>query len=166
MASLKIRVYPDPVLKGKTEIVTDFGPAMQQFFDDMIETMFKEDGVGLAAPQVGRLQKITVIAPAGKKGAIHVLVNPEIYKQQGSESGKEGCLSFPGLLAEVFRAKVIRIRYQDRKGKKHDEEIKDFFARVIQHEVDHLNGILLIDRVDFNKRQELLIEYQSAPGNS
>ncbi|MDP3920197.1 MAG: peptide deformylase [Candidatus Omnitrophota bacterium] len=157
---MEIRVYPDPILKEPTEPVTDFGPEAQKLFDDMIETMYVEDGVGLAAPQVGIRKHILIASPTMKRGEEYVICNPDIYESSGEEVGLEGCLSLPGVSGEVRRAKVIRMRYQDRFGKSHDAEIKDFFARIIQHEKDHLDGILLIDRVDFNQRQAILSKYQ------
>ena len=160
MALLKIKTFPDPILKVKSARQEDFGPSMQKFFDDMLETMHIEDGVGLAAPQVGISKRIVVVCPTARQGEEYVIVNPEIYEQSGRENGVEGCLSLPGISGEVPRAKKIRFRYQDRHGKAHDVEAKDFFARVIQHEIDHLDGILLIDRVDFNQRLKLLAEYQ------
>lgn len=160
MSLLKIKTYPDPVLALKAETVTDFGSEMQKFFDDMIETMYVEDGVGLAAPQVGISKRIMIVSPKAKRGEEHVIVNPEILEMHGREKGAEGCLSFPGVSADVFRATRIKIRFQDRHGKLVEGEIRDFFARVIQHELDHLNGVLLIDRVDFNQRQTLLEEYR------
>ena len=160
MALLKVRVYPDPILHKKAEPLTEFGDREQKLFDDMIETMFVEDGVGLASPQVGISKRILIAAPSMKKGEEYVIINPEIYEFSGREKGIEGCLSLPGITGEVVRAKKIRLRYQDRFGKRLDMEANDFFARIIQHEMDHLDGILLIDRVDFNKRQELLAQYQ------
>ena len=160
MALLPIRTYPDPVLNKKATPLTQFGPEEQKLFDDMIETMYVEDGVGLAAPQVGVSKRILIACPTVKQGEEFVIINPEIYASSGTEIGQEGCLSLPGIAGEVARAKKINLRFQDRQGKHHDVEIKDFFARIIQHEIDHLDGILLIDRVDFNKRQELLAQYQ------
>ncbi len=160
MALLKIKCYPDPILKFKAEPVTDFGESMQKFFDDMIETMHLEDGVGLAAPQVGISLRVAVICPSNTQGEEMVIVNPEITESRGRETGLEGCLSLPGISGEVPRAKKIKFRFQDRQGKNHEMEAKDFFARVVQHELDHLDGILLIDRVDFNQRQQLLAQYQ------
>ncbi len=162
MALLKIVTYPNPVLTTKSAEVKDFGPKMQKFFEDMIETMYVEDGVGLAAPQVGVSQQILIASPNQKQGEEYVIVNPKILEKSGQEKGNEGCLSFPGLSAEIVRAKKIRLQYQDRKGKLHEADIKDFFARVIQHEMDHLDGILMIDRVDFAKRHELLSLYQGS----
>lgn len=160
MALLKIYTYPHPILNKVAGPVEDFGPAQQQFFDDMVETMYVEDGVGLAAPQVGVSKRILVACPTMRKGEEYVVVNPEIYYQEGRVIDIEGCLSVPGITGEVPRARIIKVRYQDREGKYHDRELRDFFARVLQHEIDHLDGKLLIDRVDFNKRQELLARYQ------
>lgn len=160
MALLKVHTYPDPVLKLKAEPQTDFGPAAQKFFDDMIETMHVEDGVGLAAPQVGVSKQVLIACPSVKKGEEYVICNPVIVESSGRELGLEGCLSLPGISGEVARAKKIKLRYQDRKGTPHTVELKDFFARIIQHEMDHLAGLLLIDRVDFNTRQEMLAQYQ------
>jgi peptide deformylase len=160
MALLKVYTYPDPVLKMKALPLNEFGKTEQKLFDDMIETMFIEDGVGLAAPQIGVSKRILIACPSAKEGEEIVIVNPIIEEFSGREKGVEGCLSLPGLSGDVFRAKKIRLRYQDRHGAPHQAELKDFFARVIQHEIDHLDGILLIDRVDFNQRQELLAQYQ------
>lgn len=160
MALLKVRIYPDPILKKKAEPLTQFGPGEQRLFDDMIETMYAEDGVGLAAPQVGISKRILIASPTMKRGEEYVIVNPEIYSLTGSEAGIEGCLSLPNINGEVVRATRIRLRYQDSFGKPQDIEAKDFFARIIQHEVDHLDGILLIDRLNFNQRQEALAQYK------
>lgn len=160
MTLLKIRTFPDPILKLKAEPLTEFGKKEQVLFDDMIHTMHIEDGVGLAAPQIGVSKRIFIACPTSKKGEEFVMVNPDVYEMSGSEIGVEGCLSLPGVSGDVARAKKLRFRYQDRTGKMHDLEVKDFFARVIQHEIDHLDGMLLIDRVSFNKRQEILSQYQ------
>lgn len=159
MSLLKIFYYPDPILKVPTAVVKDFGVQMQRFFDNMIETMYIEDGVGLAAPQVGISKKIMIVSPRAKRGEEIVFVNPEIYATEGSQIGPEGCLSFPGMTARVVRATRIRVRYHDRYGNQHDEEFFDFPARVIQHENDHLEGRLLIDQVSFDERQKLLARY-------
>ena len=160
MAKLKIHTYPDPILKQIAGPLTDFGPKMQKLFDDMIETMYQDDGVGLAAPQVGVSFQILIASPAMKAGEEYVIVNPEIIQEWGRESAAEGCLSLPGLAVEIARAKQILLRYQDRQGKAQEVKLKDFFARIVQHEMDHLRGILLIDRVPFNERLALLAEYK------
>lgn len=159
MALLKVRIYPDPILKKKAEPLTEFGKNEQKLFDDMIETMHIEDGVGLAAPQIGISKRIFIACPTAKKGEEHVMVNAQIYQSSGSEIGIEGCLSLPGISGEVARAKRLKLKYQDRQGQWQDVEFLDFFARVVQHEMDHLNGMLLIDRLDFQKRQEALAQY-------
>lgn len=160
MSILKVKKYPESVLRKKAEPLTQFGPEEQKFFNDMIDTMYAEEGVGLAAPQVGISKRVLVASPTLTRGEEYVFVNPEILEARGRELGLEGCLSLPGISGEIPRAKVIRFRALDRQGKPLEMEIKDFFARIIQHEVDHLNGVLLIDRVDFDKRQELLAAYQ------
>ncbi|MBI4115232.1 MAG: peptide deformylase [Candidatus Omnitrophica bacterium] len=160
MTILKIRTYPDPILQKKAEPVSRFGTEEQRLFDDMIKTMYTADGVGLAAPQVGISKRILVASPTMTQGEEYVFINPEILEARGREMGLEGCLSLPGISGEIPRAKVVRFRALDREGKPLEIEVKDFFARIIQHEIDHLNGVLLIDRVDFDKRQELLASYQ------
>ncbi len=160
MARLRVRAYPDPVLKKKAERVGELSPADETLFQDLIETMYAEDGVGLAAPQVGISRRIIVVSPTLTPGEESVFLNPEILEARGRILGVEGCLSLPGISGEIARAKMIRFRALDRKGEPVEMEVKDLFARIIQHEVDHLNGILLVDRVDFNKRQELLASYQ------
>jgi peptide deformylase len=161
MAKLKIRTYPDPVLKKKAAPVTDFGPATQKLFDDMIETMHVADGVGLAAPQIGISQQIFIACPAMRRGEAHVMVNAVIEKKSGAGVANEGCLSLPGISAEISRATKLRLVFQDRAGKKYAIEVEDFFARVIQHEMDHLAGKLLIDHFSGKKREELIEKYNS-----
>ncbi|MEI7751116.1 MAG: peptide deformylase [Candidatus Omnitrophota bacterium] len=162
MAKLKIRTYPDPVLKRKAAPVTDFGPAMQKLFDDMIATMHVADGVGLAAPQVGISQQIFIACPNRRHGEEHVMVNAMIEKKSGTSVSAEGCLSFPGISGDIVRATKLLMTFQDRHGRKYAVEVEDFFARVIQHEMDHLNGILLIDHFKGAKREKLLMQYESA----
>ena len=161
MAKLKIRTYPDPVLKKKAAPVTDFGPAIQKLFDDMIETMHLSDGVGLAAPQIGISQHIFIACPTMRRGEEHVMVNAIIEKKSGTQVSNEGCLSLPGISGEIVRAKKLRLTFQDRHGKKYAVELEDFFARVIQHEMDHLSGILLIDHFKGKQREQLLERYDS-----
>ncbi len=159
MTKLKIRTYPDPVLKKKTTAVTDFGPAMQKLFDDMIATMHASDGVGLAAPQIGISQQIFIACPTMRHGEEYVMVNAVIEKKSGTTIAPEGCLSMPGISGTVVRAAKLRLAFQDRLGKKCLIEIEDFFARVIQHEMDHLNGILLIDHFKGVVRERLIENY-------
>ena len=161
MAILKIREYPDPVLSMKAKSVGTIGPKELRLIQDMIETMYQEDGVGLAAPQVGISQRIIVVSPEGEPGEEEVYINPEIFESsQDEEVGPEGCLSLPGVSCDVRRTKRIRLRALDLQGKQRTQDLKDFHARVVQHEIDHLNGVLLIDRLDFNRRQMLLGSYR------
>ena len=159
MAKLKIRTYPDPVLKKKAAPVTDFGLALQKLFDDMIETMHVSDGVGLAAPQIGISQQIFIACPTMRRGEEYVMVNATLETKSGSAVSSEGCLSLPGISAEIVRSKKVRLTFQDRHGKKHTAEIEDFFARVIQHEMDHLSGILLIDHFKGKTREDLIAKF-------
>jgi len=164
MAILKIHTYPDQVLTQKAGLVTTFDKKAQRFFDDMIETMYTDDGVGLAAPQVGISKQILIASPQNEPCTEIIICNPVIEESKGSQMGPEGCLSFPGVYADVPRAQWIRLRYQDRNGKVIIEPIEDFFARIVQHEMDHLNGILLIDRVNLVTREKLLQEYAEKGG--
>ncbi len=160
MAKLKIRTYPDPVLKKKAMPLTDFGHVMQKLFDDMIETAHTADGVGLAAPQIGLSIQLFIACPTMKRGEEFVMVNPVIESTSGQEILTEGCLSFPGISAEVMRATELVVTFQDRHGKRQTVEAYDLFARVVQHEMDHLNGVLLIDHFSGAKREELLAQFQ------
>ena len=160
MSKLKIRTYPDPVLKKKAAPVTDFGLATQKLFDDMIETMHASDGVGLAAPQIGISQQIFIACPTVRRGQEYVMVNVVIEKKSGTSVAAEGCLSLPGISGDIVRANKLLLTFQDRRKKKHTVEVEDFFARVIQHEMDHLNGILLIDHFSGKKLEELLAQYK------
>lgn len=162
MKKLKIRTYPDPILNEKAAPVANFGPIMQDLFDQMIETMHTSDGVGLAAPQIGISQQIFIACPTMRKGEAFVMVNAKIESSSGNEGMAEGCLSLPGISAEIARATKITIRYQDRHGKKMKLTAENFFARVIQHEIDHLQGKLLIDHFTGEKREQLLSQYEAA----
>lgn len=162
MAKLKIRTHPDPILNQKAAPVTDFGPTAQKLFDDMIETMYTSDGVGLAAPQIGVSRQVFIACPTMKKGEEFVMVNAVIESSSGEAVAAEGCLSLPGLSAEIARTTKIKLTYQDRTGKKIRADVREFFARVIQHEMDHLNGILLIDHFSGKKRDELLALYEKS----
>lgn len=164
MAILKIRTYPDPVLTLKAKPVEVFDKKMQQFFNDMIDTMYTDDGVGLAAPQVGVSKQILIASPLNQPGTETVICNPVIEESGGTQIGPEGCLSFPGVFADVPRAQWIQLRYQDRTGQTVVQKLEDFFARIIQHEMDHLNGFLLIDRVNLVTREKLLAEYAALGG--
>ena len=155
MAILNVLIYPNTVLTKKASPVTKIDARLKNLARDMIDTMYQEEGVGLAAPQIGVSKQIIVISPNARKGEERVLLNPEItYRSSEKELGSEGCLSVPDLAVNVSRSKVIRFRAMILDGSPIEEEACDFPARVIQHEVDHLNGILLVDYADFDQRQE------------
>jgi peptide deformylase len=137
---------PAPVLRQKTEPVVKFSRKHILIVDDMIRIMKQANGVGLAAPQVGLLHRIFVMAPEGMRPV--AMINPVILKAEGEQIGQEGCLSIPGLYGDVKRAEYIEIEAYDRKGRCFTYELEGLPARVAQHELDHLDGVLFIDKVD------------------
>lgn len=152
MALRQICVYPDPVLREETREIKVFDEELKTLVADMWETMYASDGLGLAAPQVGEAKKVIVIDYNGEK---FVLVNPEITNEEGSMRREEGCLSFPGIFEKVDSPEKLNVRYYDENGKLFIKELDGFLACVFHHEIDHLNGRLLIDRVSPLKRQFL-----------
>lgn len=141
--SLRIIVkHPDPVLREMCKPVQKFNANLHKLLDDMAETMYMAEGVGLAAPQVGNLKRVVVIDVGS---GLLEMVNPEIIDKRGVQVGPEGCLSIPTLMGDVRRAKWVRARAYDRYGKEFTLEGSDLLARAIQHEIDHLNGVLFID---------------------
>lgn len=137
---------PDPVLRQTAKPVTKVAKRHQHLINDMVRIMKAANGQGLAAPQIGVLERIVIIAPGGSKAI--PLINPEIVEATGEQIGQEGCLSIPGLYGDVKRAKRVVVRAYDRNGRGVEYEMEGLPARVIQHEVDHLDGILFIDKVD------------------
>ncbi len=154
MAILEILKIPDPRLKQVSEPVTDFAdPELQQFIDDLEET--RQDGpaaVGIAAPQVGKFIRVVIVdcsttrKPVPNHGHM-ILVNPEIAEWDEFEMGREGCLSVPDYTGNVIRAKKIKLKAMDRHGNPLEFDMVDYEARAAQHEIDHLDGMLFIDRV-------------------
>ena len=155
MAVLEIKKYPEKVLKQKAMPVTDFDQDLQVLIDDMIETMYAAPGVGLAAPQVGVSKRLAVIDISSKdeKCPLIVLVNPVIVSCEGEVEFEEGCLSFPEYTATVKRAEKVFVKALDREGRAISIEGLDLLAIALQHEIDHLEGILLIDRISPIKRE-------------
>lgn len=157
MAVLPIRLYPDPVLREPAAAVTDVDDAVRKLVADMTETMHAAEGAGLAAPQIGVQRRVLVYhVPEEEEVRVRVLVNPEIVGSSGDQTADEGCLSIPGLAYPVTRAQRVRVRGLDSDGAPVDYEAEDFEARVIQHEVDHLDGVLYVDRIDRALRREAL----------
>lgn len=154
MAVKKIISYPHPVLRQKTKTVTAFDDNLRQLVADMIETMYAAPGVGLAANQIGvSLQVVVIDISAGSEvKKQRVYVNPEILEGAGAQVDEEGCLSVVDFAAEVKRYQKITVRAQDIGGNTVEFAAMDRFARIIQHELDHLNGTLFIDRISSLKR--------------
>lgn len=143
---LQVIEFGDPLLREQAKPVTVFHYKLHALINSISETLYhREDGAALAANQVGVLKKITVI---DYEGEYIEMVNPEIIEADGSQTDEEGCLSFPGYYGKVTRSERIKVVYFDRDGKENVIERKDKMARCIQHEIDHLNGILFIDRMD------------------
>ena len=147
---MEVLVYPHPVLRRGGKVVTQFDADLQKLSAQMMEAMYEEGGVGLAAPQVGIEQKLLVLNPSGdpkdRSGEL-TLLNPRITRKKGREYGEEGCLSFPGIQAEVERWIDITITYQDLTGAEQAMKADGWLARIIQHELDHLDGVVFVDRL-------------------
>ncbi|CAG7584950.1 peptide deformylase [Peptoniphilus senegalensis] len=147
MAIRKIRTDEDPILRKKSKMVSNYNDRLKVLVDDMYETMDVAYGVGLAAPQVGILKRVIVIDNRDEEnGKRFYMINPEIIEKEGVEVGMEGCLSVPGKQGTVERSKDIKVRYNDLSGEEKILEAEDFLARILQHEIDHLDGILYTDK--------------------
>ncbi|MBM3217464.1 MAG: peptide deformylase [Candidatus Rokubacteria bacterium] len=154
MAALKVRKYGDPVLRRRAAPVTGITPEVRRMVADMIETMYDEVGIGLAAPQVGISLRLMVVGHEHGREA-RAIVNPVITEQGGEITSEEGCLSLPGIFAPVTRAEWVRLEGQDLDGQPVSIRARGLTARVFQHEMDHLDGILFIDRLDAMTRDRI-----------
>jgi peptide deformylase len=151
----KIVKYGEPVLETAAEPITEFDtPELHALIDDMWETMYSAKGVGLAAPQVGVSKRLTVIdvSVGEKESEKLVLINPEIVVKTGSQTGEEGCLSIPGFREPVTRSEKVSVRAKNAEGETIEVEGEELLARALQHEIDHLNGILFISHLSTLKR--------------
>lgn len=147
MAVLPIRIIPDPILRQKTKKISSIDASVRKLIADMQETLHAEDGrAGLAAPQVGVSLRLTVIGLPDEEDII--LINPEIVKMKGEQVVNEGCLSIPGYYGELCRAKQVTVKAVGPDGKEIRIKGEDFLAQALQHEIDHLDGILYIDRLE------------------
>lgn len=146
--------YPDPVLAKKGEKVTEFTPELAQLIDEMFDSMYAAQGIGLAAPQIGISKQITVIDISFKEKPEEklVLINPEIVEREGKQYEEEGCLSLPEIREKVQRASWVKVRAQNAKGEFFEVEGEELLARALQHEIDHLHGILFIEHLSRLKR--------------
>lgn len=155
-----VYIYGSPVLRAETEEVGKDYPELKKLVDDMFETMYAAEGVGLAAPQIGKDLRMFVVdvSPFGKSDPAaadykRVFINPEIYEESEMEVlMNEGCLSLPGLHEDVYRPETIRIRYVDENFNEHDEELDGWRARAVQHEYDHIEGMVFTDRLSSLRR--------------
>lgn len=153
MAIYPIRTFGDPVLRTPAQPVDDLDAGLERLVDDMLETMYEAPGVGLAAPQIG-ISKRVIVFDVGE--GPHVLVNPEILERSGTWEYEEGCLSVPGRYWPITRAAWVRVRGLDLEGEEVEYAGDELLGRVLQHEVDHLEGILLLERLPEPLRKEAL----------
>lgn len=155
MARLDVLIYPDERLKTVAQPVEKFDQELHQLIDDMFETMYEEQGIGLAATQVDVHRRLIVIDIEGTKENQIVLINPEIIESSGETGIEEGCLSLPGMRGFVPRKEKLRVRALDKNGKDFILDADDLLAICIQHEIDHLNGIVFADYLSPLKRQRM-----------
>jgi len=163
-----LTLYPEPVLRKPSEPIQTFDDDLAKVIAGMLARMHASNGVGLAAPQVGLRKRILVMNPSGEEDADQVMINPEILERTGEETTyEEGCLSFPSVYAEIRRPDRCKVRFQTLDGSDKEEEFVGFPSRVVQHEYDHLEGVLLVDRMSptdkvRNKHvlQDLVARYQ------
>jgi peptide deformylase len=165
MAIRPIIIAPDPVLKTKAKPVENIDGGIVRLMDDMLETMYRAPGIGLAAPQIGILQRVIVVdvADKGEQPQPFAMANPEIlWKSDETSVHNEGCLSLPDQYADVTRPKQVRLRYIDRDGEVRELDADNLLATCVQHEIDHLNGVLFIDHISLLKRNMILRKLQKA----
>ena len=166
MTQIPIRIIPDPVLRQKAKPVTAVDKRVAKFMDDMLESMYKGHGIGLAANQVGSLERVITVDISDErngKGAL-LMANPVIIWHDPLETFtyNEGCLSIPDQYAKVTRPKRIRLNYLDQKGKPQELEAEDLLSQCIQHEIDHLDGVLFIDHISKLKRDMIVKKVEKA----
>jgi len=148
MTILKVVESPDNLLRQKSKTVTTFGPELESFISDMFETMYHESGAGLAAVQVGHLKRIFITDISRENTSPLIFINPEItYESPNKIEFNEGCLSFPGGRLLIERPEVVTVKYQDVMGETKEITVDDWLSRAVQHENDHLDGVLLVDYV-------------------
>ncbi|MBI1818969.1 MAG: peptide deformylase [Nitrospirae bacterium] len=165
MSAIEIIKFPDPILREKSRPVTDVDGLLQGIIDQMVETLYEVPGLGVAAPQVGKSLSLFVYdmtLKEGEKQKLTVLMNPEIVSREGEEIAEEGCLSIPDYWEKVKRSSRILVKGIDRHGKEIRIEAEGLHARLIQHEIDHLNGVLMLDHLSSLKRNILLRKIKKA----
>lgn len=144
---LRVVTYPHPALLKKTAPIESVDDSIRERAKAMLDLMHESNGVGLAAPQVAWSARLLVLNPGEDRAHDEVLINPRIVRRRGKVLGEEGCLSFPGIFVQVERAKEIELEYTDLEGKPRSETRADFIARIVQHELDHLDNVLLLHRM-------------------
>ncbi len=147
---MQLRTWPDPVLMRQAQPVTVFDGELRDKVDQMWDVMYESKGVGLAAPQVGWSARLLILNPSADRADAEqalVVVNPKVVKHWGKGKHEEGCLSFPDIYVDIVRPNGIRLHWQDVDGAEHEEDFNDFRARILQHEMDHLEGVLLVHRM-------------------
>lgn len=147
MAKRNIRIMGDSILNKTSKFIDEVNGKIEMLIDDMLDTMYEAQGVGLAAPQVGVLKRLVVIDVSPEGNEPIILINPEIIATDGEQTGDEGCLSLPGKAGEVTRPNYVKVRAFDRHMKPFEIEGEGLLARAFCHEIDHLNGILYVDKV-------------------
>jgi len=157
LEELRLTIVGNPVLRHRAQEIAEFDAGLEAFAERMFEVMYEEEGVGLAAPQVGVSRRIAVLDVPLEDGNSWsgVMVNPRILETRGIQKAQEGCLSVPGLREEVSRADWLRVEAQDLKGESFTLECTELLSRAVQHEVDHLDGILYVDRLSPVRRRLL-----------
>lgn len=157
MKHKEIRIFPDPILREKAEVVKVFDEGIRSVIEKMKRIMKEAEGIGLAAPQIGVLQRIIIGDVQDESIAI---VNPEILQAEGEDLMEEGCLSIPGIYIEIRRPTWIKVRGIDEYGREREWEIEGLLARVVQHEIDHLNGTLIVDYLSAKEYMRFQREYE------
>ncbi|MGQ0429928.1 MAG: peptide deformylase [Gammaproteobacteria bacterium] len=155
MTRLTILEYPDPRLRTRAVPVDSVDAPLRELIDDMLETMYAANGIGLAATQVNVHRRLLVADVSDGRTAPRVFINPEILSKDGATTSQEGCLSVPGYYDEVSRAERVRVRAQGRDGKPFEEDFEGLLAICVQHEIDHLDGKLFVDYLSEMKRQRV-----------
>ena len=157
MAIIPTRIAPDPVLRQKSKRVRSIDGSIHKLIDDMLETMHSVSGVGLAAPQVGVPLRVIVIGIPEQE--VIVLINPEVVRRKGERLVNEGCLSVPGYVGEIKRAETVTVKGRDQNGKEIRIKADELLAQALEHEIDHLNGVLYIDHVEsMDKLRQIELE--------
>jgi len=164
MAIRELSYLGDAVLRQKTDPVELFDDELDTLVDDLVETMYANMGIGLAAPQVGDSRRVTVVDVSEARDGTEVLelINPGLVSRSGTIGSEEGCLSIPGVVENIERSAEVEVEYQDRNGDRHTVQGVDLLSRVLQHELDHLEGILFIDHLGTLRRDIAVREFKIA----